>query len=223
MATKIDGAGVEAISFDCFGTLIDWQSGLLGALRPLVPGAPDGELVRRFAELEHEAERPPYRSYKAVLEAVAIGLGAGADPTVLWRSLAAWPAFADTAAALVRLQRRFRIAIASNVDDDLWAVTEAKLGIRPDLVMTAERVRSYKPGRAHFAALIERLGLEPGRILHAGESVYHDIEPATAMGFPTVWVRRVASGPSASGQAAPGSSSQATVGSLAELADALGA
>lgn len=210
---------IRAISFDCFGTLIDWQTGILRALRPHAAGLSDRDLLRRFAEAERRAEQPPYRTYKAVLEQAAGELAPAADRGVLWRSLSEWPAFADTAPALKRLQARFRIAIASNVDDDLWSATQPKLGITPDAVVTAEQVRSYKPDRAHFDELCARLALEPWQILHAGESLYHDVEPATQLGFPTVWVRRVRDGPSASGPAVTGAQAGAVVGSMWELAD----
>jgi 2-haloacid dehalogenase len=211
-------ANIRAISFDCFGTLIDWQTGIRQALRSLANGAQNDDLLRRFATIERNAEQPPYRLYKAVLEDVAIELAPSAPRDALWRSLPQWPAFPDTAAALQQLQRRFKIAIASNVDDDLWAATQPKLGITPDAVVTAEQVRSYKPGRPHFDALINRLALEPAQILHAGESLYHDVEPASALGFQTVWVRRVASGNSASGPGVTGAAAQATVASMHDLA-----
>lgn len=231
---------IRALSFDCYGTLIDWQAGILAVARPVLGRAgvnmPDAEIIRCFAEAERVAESGPYCSYKQIQrEVIGALLGpAAADASdaaldALWRSIQNWPAFGDTPAALRRLQSRYHIAIASNIDDDLFAHSQAKLGIVPDVVVTAEQVRSYKPGRAHFDELMRRLALAPEQILHVGESRFHDVEPAGAMGFPTVWVNRQGGrsgggdAPSASGTPHTGRTPDLVVGSLAELVDALDA
>ena len=224
----IDLSHIRALSFDCYGTLIDWQTGILHAVRPALSGPrraqPDAEIISTFASAEREAERPPYVPYKDVLRQVMVRLagigGHSPDPDTLWRSVPHWPAFPETPGALGRLQARFRLAIASNVDDDLFAGTLPKLGVMPETIVTAQQVRSYKPGRAHFDELLRRLKLRPEQVLHVGESRYHDVEPAGALGFPTVWVNRTGAAPSASGPG--GGEPTRTVRTLSELADVLG-
>ena len=239
-----DHAGVCALSFDCYGTLIDWQTGILSAVKPVLAGLGrrlrDGEIIAAFAAAEREAERPPYTSYKNVQRRVMAamvglpsrmvggeGLGVGealhGEPDAvdtldaLWCSIPNWPAFPETSVALRRLAARFRLAIVSNIDDDLFAHTQPKLGIVPDVVVTAQQVRSYKPGRAHFDELLRRLNLRPGQILHVAESRYHDIEPASAIGFPTAWVNRTGRSASASGPGSGGGEAGMVVRSLSEL------
>ena len=228
----IDLGAIRAVSFDCYGTLIDWQTGIENALAPLRAGMPQlprgGELFRVFARLERAAEMPPYCSYKDVLQEVMSGLSGIAGPCelldTLWRSIAEWPAFPDTAEALRRLKARFgTLAVLSNIDDALFAASHARLGVRLDTVVTAQLVRSYKPDEANFRALLAALKLEPHQVLHVAESRFHDIEPASRLGFCTAWVQRQ-SGSSASGEstrddAAP----DIHVRSLIELCDCLGA
>lgn len=227
----IDLTHIRACSFDCYGTLIDWQTGILAALRPRLAArgvAMDDEaILRRYAQLEAAAEEPPYRPYRQVLETVAAGFfGPSATPDereCLWRSLGSWPAFADTPGALARLQKRVKIIIASNIDNDLFALSKPKLGIEPDEVVTAQQVRSYKPGRAHFDEVLRRAGLRAEQVLHVAESRRHDIEPARRLGFPTAWINRTGSGPSASGVPTDSSlTPDLTAPTLAALADTLG-
>jgi 2-haloacid dehalogenase len=215
---------IRAISFDCYGTLIDWQTGIRRAMRPALAAAEifldDGVLFHQFALLERRAEAPPYKTYKQVLEQVAAGFfeePEHADCTVLWKSLPDWPAFEETPGALAALRRRFKLAVVSNVDDDLFAFSEAKLDVDLDVVVTAEQVRSYKPRLPHFHELLKRLELPPEQVLHVAESRYHDIEPANALGMPTVWVNRARGGLSASGEGA--GEPMLTVRTLRELTD----
>jgi 2-haloacid dehalogenase len=223
---------IRALSFDCYGTLIDWQTGILQAVRSVLARhgvvLPDEEIVRRFAEAERTAEAGKYVDYKEVQRRVmrgllgpSAGVAGGDEVDGLWRSIGDWPVFADTLGALQRLQSKFRVCIASNIDDDLSALTRPKLGIEPDVVVTAQQVRSYKPGEAHFRELLRRLGLPAAQVLHVAESVFHDIEPATRMGFPTVLVDRQGGGASASGAGTGHARLGFTVRSLAELADRL--
>jgi 2-haloacid dehalogenase len=220
--------GIRAISFDCYGTLVDWQSGLLAAAGPVldrlgIDMAP-APLFRAFADAERRAERPPYRAYRDVLRSVAgelFGPGAApADLDALWRSIGDWPAFADTVPSLRRLKARYRLCVASNIDDDLFALTAPKLGVALDELVTAQQVRSYKPGEAHFHALRTRLKREAREILHVAESRFHDIEPASRLGFITAWVDRTGGGASASGPG--GGEAMLRVGSLSELVGTLG-
>ncbi len=200
-------AGFELLTFDCYGTLVDWERGLLAALRPLLAahGAKEDEeaLLARYARLEAAAESPPYRSYAEVLAAVVDGLGAelGFRPTEIERaslaaSLPTWPPFPDTVGALARLHGRYPLAILSNVDDDLFAATARQLQIAFDWVVTAQQVGSYKPSPGHFLEIQRRSGLAPARILHVAQSLFHDIATAQPLGFATVWVNRRGERPS---------------------------
>lgn len=201
-ARELNAARFEALTFDCYGTLVDWESGLVSALRPLLqthgiswPG--DDPMLERFARLEAAAERGAYRSYREVLGRVLGGLGeelgfspGPKDRAAFGDSVGDWPLFPDTTAALRRLARRYRLAIVSNVDDALFTRTADALGVGFDEVVTAEQVRSYKPAPAHFHEVLRRLDLPGDRILHVAQSLFHDVAPARALGIPCVWVNR---------------------------------
>ncbi|MBX3389187.1 MAG: HAD-IA family hydrolase [Phycisphaeraceae bacterium] len=227
---NLDIAFIRCVSFDCYGTLIDWQSGLAAAVAPLragLPQIPGGEaLFSAFAKLEREAERPPYCSYKDVLRQVMSGLTGIAGPCelldALWRSIADWPAFSDTPDSLRHLKARFgRLAVLSNIDDDLFEASHARLGVRLDTLVTAQQVRSYKPDERNFRALLTALDLRPDQVLHVAESRFHDIEPAAKLGLRTAWIQRQ-SGASASGEALDRSvNADVQARSLAELCDLL--
>ena len=197
----LDFARFEALTFDCYGTLIDWETGIWDALEPVLArhGAAVGreEALEMHGALEAEAERPPYRDYKSVLRAVLDGIGrrAGFTPSdaerdAFARSVGEWPVFPDTPAALRALQSRYRLAIVSNVDDDLFAATALRIGIAFDWIVTAEKARSYKPSSANFLLALERIGLPKERVLHVAQSLFHDIAPANALGLASVWVNR---------------------------------
>jgi 2-haloacid dehalogenase len=219
----------RALSFDCYGTLIDWQSGILGALRPLLAGAgrdrSDAAIIADFAAHERRIESGPYLPYREVLRGVALAvIGSGlplAAAQALPNSLARWAPFPDTNPALARLARRFPLGIASNVDNDLFAATRGLLTVPFAAIVTAQEVRSYKPADPHFHELTHRLRLAPAEILHVAESRYHDIEPAGRLGFGTVWINRSGAAPSASGPG--GGDPMWTFPSLAALADAVDA
>lgn len=191
----------EALSFDCYGTLIDWESGILSALRPVLSRhgieATDDRILTSYAAGEERAEAEHYRPYREVLREVMRGLGArfGFTPAAeeldrLALSIEEWPAFADTVESLRLLKRRYRLAIVSNIDDDLFSASARRLEIPFDEVITARQVRSYKPRPAHFETALDRLGLESDRLLHVAQSLFHDIEPAQRLGLSTVWVNR---------------------------------
>jgi len=192
----------EAMTFDCYGTIIDWETGILDAVRALTVGSgrplpPDDALLERFGALEAEAERGPFRPYRTVLREVAAGLRRelGLSPNArreadFAASVRRWPPFPDSVDALRALGGRFRLAIVSNVDDDLFAGTAAQLGIAFDEVVTAQQVRSYKPAQGHFEEVLRRLDLPRERVLHVAQSLYHDVAPAKALGFTCVWVNR---------------------------------
>ncbi|MGH8730061.1 MAG: haloacid dehalogenase type II [Burkholderiales bacterium] len=188
------------LSFDCYGTLIDWESGILAALRAVLRAhgvtLADAEILKLYAELEPQAQQP-YQRYRDVLETVVAGFGeqlgfspSAAEVACLHNSLPDWLPFPDTIDALTALAPRYRLAVISNTDDDLFAQTAKRLGVRFDWVITAEQARAYKPARAIFDKALRRIGVPHDRMLHVGESTFHDIAPARAMGIATVWVNR---------------------------------
>jgi 2-haloacid dehalogenase len=189
------------LTFDCYGTLIDWETGISAALSPIlnahgVPLPPD-QALELYGELESEIERGAYRAYKAVLRAVLQGFGArlGFTPTEaeldrFSHSVADWPPFPDSPRALKALKTKYKLAIVSNVDDDLFAHSARRLEVPFDWVITAQQVKSYKPAPAHFHAAFERIGLPRAQILHVAQSLYHDIGVAKSLGLSTVWVNR---------------------------------
>jgi 2-haloacid dehalogenase len=206
-------AGVRWLSFDCYGTLIDWESGILGAVRPVLArhGASprDEEILERYASLEAELERGEYLRYRQMLSRAMRGLGEAfavalseTECEALPASLGDWPPFPDTADAMRSLKRRFRLAVLSNVDDDLFAATAPRLGVALDLLVTAQQCRSYKPSHNNFRRLIERTGAGPGELVHVAQSLYHDIVPARELGLPSIWIHR-RSGRSGSGATPP--------------------
>ena len=189
------------LTFDCYGTLIDWEQGILRALRPIVDAhsihASDADLLRNYGELEAQLEAGDYRSYRNILEDIVRGLGElfGFRPSAeeihsLPESLPNWEPFADTRSALQRLKTKYQLAIISNTDDDLFAGTARKLAIDFDHVITAQQAKSYKPSHHNFQLAMEKIGLPADRILHVGQSIYHDVVPARSMGLATVWVTR---------------------------------
>jgi 2-haloacid dehalogenase len=195
-----DWSDFDALTFDCYGTLIDWESGILSALGTLLgsaaPDDPD-RLLEEFGRFEPEAEAGVFRTYRAVLEDVARAFGREHGVAVndeqaarFAASVADWPPFDDTVDALRRLATRYRLAIVSNVDDDLFAGSAAKLGVSFDEVVTAQQVKSYKPAHGHFHEIVSRLDLPRERILHVAQSLYHDVAPASELGFTCVWVNR---------------------------------
>jgi len=191
----------DVLTFDCYGTLIDWEAGILAALRaPLAAhgiDAADERLLESFARHEAETEAGPYRPYREVLgdvlAALLEGRGAVASPdeqAAFGGSVADWPAFPDSAAALAGLHQRFKLGVITNCDDDLFAASEEKLEVKFDWVVTAQQTRRYKPNPRGFELMFERVGLPPARILHVAQSLYHDHVPAKRLGLSTVWVDR---------------------------------
>src|SRR6185436_1168078 len=179
----------DIVTFDCYGTLIDWESGIAAAFGSDFDRE---ETIRLHAEIEPLVERD-YRSYRDVLTETArqIGdrLGRPTDGRFLADSLPSWKPFPDTNPALERLRAAgHRLGILSNIDDELIALTRRHFTVDFDLVITAQQVRSYKPGFAHFTTARVRIG--DARWLHAAQSNFHDIVPANALGIPSAWVNR---------------------------------
>jgi 2-haloacid dehalogenase len=191
----------RVLSFDCYGTLIDWESGILGAMRPILAAhhksLPDSALLELYGELEAQAEEGEFRRYREVLQAVVRAFGerlgftpAGAEISSLPDSLAGWRPFPDTVAALRQLKSRYQLAIISNVDDDLFAPTGAKLEVKFDHIITAQQARAYKPSPSIFKLAEKRIGATRSQWLHVAQSVYHDVVPARSLGIANVWVNR---------------------------------
>ncbi len=191
----------DVLMFDCYGTLIDWEAGILAGLRailgPLGIDAEDDDLLERYARAEAATEAGGYLRYREILahaaDAACRELGVTAGPAALAAfggSVGDWPAFADSAASLARLQARFKLAVLTNCDDDLFAASNRRLGVTFDHIITAEQVGSYKPNTRNFEVAFERIGVPQGRILHVAQSLFHDHAPAKRLGMTTVWIDR---------------------------------
>ena len=193
--------GFDVLTFDCYGTLIDWEAGLLAGLRAILDPrgvvAGDDELLTRYAAHESALESGPYLRYREVLarggDAVCRELGVTPAPEELAAfggSVVDWPAFPDSAAALQRLKTRFALAVITNCDDDLFAASNRRLGVELDFVITAQQCGSYKPSPHNFEVAFERIDRPRDRILHVAQSLFHDHVPAKALGLTTVWINR---------------------------------
>jgi 2-haloacid dehalogenase len=217
----MDYAGFDALTFACYGTLIDWETGILAALGV---GAGADEVLAAFAALESELEAGPYLRYRDVLArcydglAERFGLAAGGRDA-FGDSVGDWPAFPDSPAALARMKDRFKLGVITNFDDDLFARSNARLGVEFDWVITAEQVGAYKPSTRGFETAFERLKLPRERILHVAQSLFHDHVTAKRLGLSTVWIdRRAGRG----GGATPPADAEpdATFPDMASFADA---
>lgn len=198
--TSLDFDRFRALSFDCYGTLIDWESGLLGAMRPILHShgcrLSDAQILKIYGELEPQ-EQNPYRRYRDVLANVVRRFGgrlgfpvAPAEAESLPMSLQGWLPFPDTVAALQKLKTKYKLAIVSNTDDDFFAATARHLNVEFDEVITAEQAKAYKPSPTPFLLALQRLELPREEVLHIGQSVYHDVLPAKSLGMSTVLVQR---------------------------------
>ena len=190
----------DVLTFDCYGTLIDWESGIAAGVRmqlgDAVAAVSDEDIVSAFAAVEHEAE-VPYKSYREVLALSLRGIGerlgvpvSDAQATGFGSSVGQWPAFPDSAEALQRLHDRFKLAVITNCDDDLFGQSERRLGVSFDYVITAQQAGSYKPDHANFLLAFERIDEPRERILHVAQSLFHDHVPAKALGMTSVWIDR---------------------------------
>ncbi len=202
----MDFSRFTTISFDCYGTLIDWESGILPVLRAVLArhgqSLSDAAILELYGEFEAEAESGPYLSYRDVLQAVVRAFAdrfrfhASSDEIrSLDRSVSDWPPFSDTVAALGELRKGYKLAVISNIDDDLFAETRKRLDVEFSAVITAEQARSYKPSLNNFQMALRTLAISPDRLLHAAQSVYHDVVPARSLGISTVWVNRKSARP----------------------------
>lgn len=198
---RIDFDSCKVLTFDCYGTLIDWERGILDAFEPVLGRhgiALDGEtLLGLFADLESQIQEGPFVRYREVLREVMRLTGAvlGFEPLpgevdALADSLPSWRPFPDTIPALRELKNRFRLGVISNIDRDLFSHTARRLDVEFDWVVTADRVGSYKPARANFDYALEAMNVPRTSIVHVAQSIYHDIVPASQLGIATVWVNR---------------------------------
>jgi 2-haloalkanoic acid dehalogenase type II len=190
----------DVITFDCYGTLIDWESGISTAFaRAAAADARQldrAQVLKAYAELEPSVEAASYRRYREVLtetaQRVAERLGwplSRERALFLADSLPDWQPFADTNQALERLAAAgYSLGILSNVDDDLLAGTRRHFPVTFDLIVTAQQVGSYKPAHGHFTEARQRI--EGKRWLHAAQSYFHDVMPARALGIPIAWINR---------------------------------
>lgn len=197
----LDFSRFEWLSFDCYGTLIDWESGIVGYLRPLLQSKScnltNAEILSLYSEFEPRQQSGEYRSYRQVLAGVVRDFArelrfdvTASEADGLAASIPAWQPFADTVPGLRRLHSRYRLAIVSNIDDDLFADSARHLQIPFDAIVTAQQVRSYKPSLRNFEALLQRIAAPRDRLLHVAESLYHDVVPARSLRIATVWVNR---------------------------------
>jgi 2-haloacid dehalogenase len=202
----MDFSRFSTISFDCYGTLIEWEAGILPVLRRVLGnhgrGIPDSDILALYGEFEAEAESGAYRSYREVLQAVVRSFAtrcgfeaSAAEIRSLHESVPAWPPFADTVRALRELQKHYKLVVISNIDDDLFGATQKLLGVEFAGVVTAEQAGSYKPSLNNFQMALRRLGISPEELLHVGQSMYHDVVPARSLGISTVWVNRKSARP----------------------------
>lgn len=233
-------ADFQALSFDCYGTLIDWEAGLSAVLVPWARARgldlTAEQLLTEYAGFEAEIEaQQPATLYPEVLAGSLRRLGdkLGAEVTdddaaAIAASVPDWPAFGDSPGALADLAARYQLIILSNVDRASFAGSQRRLGVTFTSVLTAQDLGSYKPAPGNFDALLAeaaRLGVEPGRLLHVAQSLFHDHVPAKAAGLPTVWINRRHAQPGWGATPAPAApvTPDWEFGSLAALAAAVAA
>jgi 2-haloalkanoic acid dehalogenase type II len=193
----------KALSFDCYGTLIDWETGILEALRPLRDraGVSAEDLLTAYGEVEHEVEvQHPSLAYSQLLEKVHAGLSRRfgiaenlKEAAKLGASVGDWPAFPDSAEALAYLKQHFKLIILSNVDRLSFAGSQQRLGVEFDHVFTAQDIGSYKPDLRNFEYLVAHLavdGIDKAALLHVAQSLFHDHVPANRMRIASAWIDR---------------------------------
>jgi len=199
--THLDFRDFDALTFDCYGTLIDWEAGIATAvqdvLEPRGVVAADDELLERYAGFEAAAEGGEYLRYREVLARSLRGVCGtyGYEPTDdevarFSQSVGDWPAFEDAGTSLARLAQRFKLGVITNCDDDLFARSNERLGASFDWIVTAQQVGSYKPSLRNFEAAFATIDVPRERILHVAQSLFHDHVPAKRLGMTSVWIDR---------------------------------
>jgi 2-haloacid dehalogenase len=193
-------ADFDALTFDCYGTLVDWETGIAAGIRAAAGGrldASDEQLLEEYGRHEAALESGDYLPYREVVADAlrsicaehAIDLS-DVDAAAFGDSVGDWPAFPDSAAALAALKQRFRLGAITNCDDDLFARTREQLGVEFDWIVTAQQARGYKPRRENFELAFERIDVPRERIIHVAQSLFHDHVPAKELGMTTVWIDR---------------------------------
>ncbi len=186
-------------TFDCYGTLVDWNAGISAAFARIF-GKPNARrLLGRYHELEPALEHDGARKYRDVLNEALWGIAGEEgvtlnrdETTALADSLPDWPPFPEVSAALEELRRRdWRLAILSNSDRDLIAASQERLGVPFELAVVAGEIHSYKPAHAHWERFFEQTGADRGRHVHVAASLFHDIAPACELGLTSVWINRL--------------------------------
>ena len=249
----LDPDRFDLLTFDCYGTLVDWEAGIITAVREvcaadgITHSAPrnrhhragqtadrqsvptDAAILAAFGDSEHAVQAERYRTYREVLALTLdrMGHALGFRPSPLRcdtfaASVGDWPPFPDTVDALARLASRYRLGIVSNVDDDLFARTARHLHTDFDWIVTAQQVGSYKPAPAHFKEMAMRSGIPVGRTLHIAQSLFHDIAPASALGYATVHVNRPSRGGGSGATPPSDARPDAAVTDMASVAELLG-
>jgi 2-haloacid dehalogenase len=228
----LDFSRFEVLTFDCYGTLINWEDGILRCLHRILSAhgkdIDDATILQLYGDFEARAEQGEYRRYREVLQSVVQQFGeqlgftpAEQEASSLPESLPLWKPWPDTVSALCQLQSRFRLAIVSNVDDDLFAATQPQLGVEFNQVITAQQARAYKPSSKIFELALSRVGVPANRILHVGQSLYHDVLPAQSLGLATVWVNRPSARAGVGAVKAADARPDLQVTSLAEFAQSI--
>jgi 2-haloacid dehalogenase len=235
--SQLDFGQFDVLTFDCYGTLINWEEGLLPCLHRILADhgkdkdidrnkdMDDATILQLYGDFEARAEQGEYLRYREILELVVRRFGEefGFAPTekdvrALSDSLPKWKPWSDTVSALRELQKRFRLSIISNIDDDLFAATRPQLEVKFDPVITAQQAQAYKPSLQIFELALSRIGVPAHRVLHVGQSVYHDVVPAKSLGLATVWVNRPSARTGVGAVKAAEGKPDLQVSSLAELA-----
>jgi 2-haloacid dehalogenase len=186
-------------TFDCYGTLIDWDAGIRACLRDVWPKADADRLLRRFHRLEPGLEADGSRSYRQVLSEILVGIAvaeglvvAPGQGSALADSLPSWPPFPEVPDALTELREHgWKLAILSNTDLDYLAASVASIGVPADVTITASEIGSYKPSFAHWETFFRRTGAARARHVHVAASLFHDVEPCAKLGLPCVWINRL--------------------------------
>lgn len=201
----VDFDRYEVLSFDCYGTLIDWEGGLISGIRPILERhgfeATSEEILTLHARtesgLQSVSEGDAYVKYRKVLGDTVLRFGEehGFEPEpsevgALADSLRYWEPFPDAVEALRALKRKYKLAIITNADDGLFALSACRLKVEFDWIVTAEQAGTYKPSLNTFEVALRRMGVERGKLLHVAQSLFHDHVPAKKMGLDTVWVNR---------------------------------
>ena len=193
---------IKVLTFDCYGTLIDWEGGMRASLESVVQRtglpAPWETLTAKYIEVEMDVEAEPYRPYREVLQIAlrrtfeSYGFEINEqEQQAFVDSIRSWPPFAETQTVLESLIRKGKqLAILSNIDNDIIRESVQHIGVPFDWIISAEDVNSYKPAHGHWTRFLEISGVPKERILHVGASALHDIRPAKEIGFRSVWVNR---------------------------------